>query len=118
MKTKKHPLARVPRSRGRKPGSRNVVTEEKRVLFAEAWKNLSPDVVCWIREVAMKNKAKAAELALKLAEFHVPKLQRSESIGADKNITVVVQTVPPLCAACKQRHLPEEPHPAAEGARA
>jgi hypothetical protein len=85
---------KVPGS-GRKKGTPNRATSVAREAWALAWADLAPDVAVWIREVRdgkpedgdgparEPDPAKAAELALKMAEYHVPRLAQQQVTGED-----------------------------------
>ena len=66
---------------GRVKGTPNKATAEIRSLFAKMLDGLAPEVEGWIRKVAEDDPGRAADLTLKLAEFHVPKLARTEIAG-------------------------------------
>jgi hypothetical protein len=90
---------------GRKKGTPNKVTSEAREAFALMFHSLAPDVEAWIRQTANgwdeevtigkgeaavtaikrtgKDPGKAADLAIRLAEYHIPKLGRTEVTGED-----------------------------------
>ncbi|SRR5712692_8330039 len=61
---------------GRRRGTPNKATAEARALFRAMLEDLAPQVEKWIRKTAEEDPGKAADLTLKLAEFHIPKLQR------------------------------------------
>ena len=94
---------KVPGS-GRKAGTPNRATSVAREAWGRAWEQLAPDVASWIREVhdgdgagedgRKPDPAKAAELALRMAEYHVPKLAQQALTGADGGaLTIVVQSL-------------------------
>ena len=68
---------------GRPKGAPNKVTAEAKALFLEAFGNLQGDLEGWIRATAADDPAKAADLTIKLAEYHFPKLGRREITGPD-----------------------------------
>src|SRR5438067_11440276 len=95
-------MAQGVKTGGRQKGVPNKITGEAREVFRRMFNSLAPDVEGWIRTTADGEKvtkvlkdggivevrmgadpAKAAELALRLAEFHLPKLGRTELTGAD-----------------------------------
>lgn len=94
----------LPKSGGRAKGTPNKTTSVAREAWSRAWDQLAPDVATWIREVRdgdgggedgrKPDPAKAAELALRMAEYHVPKLAQQALTGGDGGpLTVVVQTL-------------------------
>lgn len=68
---------------GRPKGSRNKTTEEIRALYQQLVEDKLPEMSGWLNQVAEKDPEKALELALKLSEYFIPKLQRTEVTGAD-----------------------------------
>lgn len=89
---------------GSRAGKPNRLTSTAREAWGKAWTELAPDVATWIREVhdgvgggedgRKPDPAKATELALKMAEYHVPKLAQQALTGADGGpLTIVVQTL-------------------------
>jgi hypothetical protein len=114
-------MAKGRKTGGRTKGSRNKLTADARAIFGETWQRLCPDLEEWIRrtaegepvpmvkrdgevyrpvldaagnEVMVRKDAdpgKAAELAIKMAKFHVPELGRQELVGdGGGSITVKV----------------------------
>lgn len=96
----------LPKTGGRKKGVPNKLTSVAREAWGRAWTELAPDVGTWIREVhdgspesdegpaRPPDPAKAAELALRMAEYHVPKVREPPvSVEAEGGkVTVVVQS--------------------------
>jgi hypothetical protein len=98
-------MAKGRKTGGRTKGVPNKVTSAARESFALMFDNLAPDVETWIRQTANgwddevtmgrgesavtvikrvgKDPGKAADLALRLAEYHIPKLGRTEVTGED-----------------------------------
>jgi hypothetical protein len=87
---------------GRKKGTPNKVTSVAREAFLATFDNLKPDLERWVRETAEgwesvkvtkeggtitvvegRDPAKAADLVIRMAEYHFPKLGRSEVTGPD-----------------------------------
>jgi hypothetical protein len=59
---------------GRQKGTPNKVTAEARQVFQAMFGRLAPKVETWIEATADNgDPAKAADLSLRLAEFHLPK---------------------------------------------
>jgi hypothetical protein len=76
---------------GSRKGRPNRVTAYSRETFRQIWEKIAPHVDTWIMRVAKKSPDKAAALALQLAEYHVPKLARTEVVGvADQPIRVLI----------------------------
>lgn len=98
-------MAKGRKTGGRTKGVPNKVTSAARESFALMFDSLAPDVETWIRQTANgwdnevtvgrgenatttikrvgKDPGKAADLALRLAEYHIPKLGRTEVTGED-----------------------------------
>lgn len=82
---------------GRKPGVPNKATTNAREAFARLVDANVERVQGWLDQIATTDGPKAAlDIFLKMAEFHVPKLARSEVTGKDGEPllpTVVVHEV-------------------------
>jgi hypothetical protein len=63
------------------PLERKRTKEDVKFVLAAAINNLAPEIERWIHEVAVDSPARAADLALRLAEHFVPKLSRQEVTG-------------------------------------
>lgn len=68
---------------GRKKGTPNTATKKAREAFAALADGNVERVQGWLNQVAEKDPATAMRLFLDLAEFSVPKLQRTELTGKD-----------------------------------
>jgi len=77
------PPRKPPRSPGRRPGVPNKITASARELFAAFLDHNAAFAQTWIDRVAKKNPKAALELLVKVAEFCLPKLQRTELTGAN-----------------------------------
>jgi hypothetical protein len=100
---------------GRKTGGRvkgvpNKVTGAARLAFLAVFDSLAPDLETWIQQTANgwdaeiqtkigpvivrqgKDPAKAADLLIRMAEYHLPKLGRQEIVG-DGGGAIQVQIV-------------------------
>lgn len=85
----------LPKSGGRAKGTPNKVTSVAREAWSLAWETTAPKVADWLEEVAKgkpeddngpgrpPDPAKAAELAIRMAEYHVPKLAQQQLTGAE-----------------------------------
>jgi hypothetical protein len=80
------PRDKVP-SRGSKPGERrggrekgtpNKVTKDIREAITQLLETCAPRMADWLERVAKDDPAKALDLALKAAEYAIPKLSRAE----------------------------------------
>ena len=76
-------MARGYKTGGRKVGVGNKTTVEVRQAIALIAERNVENFETWLGEVAAKDPYKASELFLKAIEYHIPKLARSETTGAD-----------------------------------
>jgi hypothetical protein len=78
--------------KGRKPGVANKATRDVRAALTAFAEGNVEKLQTWLDAVAEKDPAKAADLFIRVLEYHVPKLARTElsgSDGSDKiNVTV------------------------------
>lgn len=70
---------------GRNKGTPNRLTSDIRQCFADIMQNMGPRMEEWIERVAETDPGRAAEIILKLAEYHIPKLSRSIISGDKEN---------------------------------
>jgi hypothetical protein len=63
---------------GRKPGSLNRSTEEMKITIARAVNNTLNTISSDLEAIKKKDPERAIELALKLMEYSLPKLSRTE----------------------------------------
>ena len=70
---------------GRQKNTPNKVTADVRSIFAGIMERNAGSAEEWILRVAEDDPHKATDLLLRLAEFHVPKLQRQEVAGDPNN---------------------------------
>lgn len=85
----------LPKSGGRQAGTPNKATGIARLAFANFVDNNADKLQGWLEEIASNEKlgAKVAfDCLMQVAEFHVPKLARTEVVG-DKENPIIVQTV-------------------------
>lgn len=68
---------------GRPKGTPNRATAEVRQAIASLMQETAPKMAGWLERVAETDPAKAMDLALKAAEYHIPKLSRAEVTGED-----------------------------------
>jgi hypothetical protein len=68
---------------GRPKGTANKITGSVRAAFEELLRGNLPQVQQWLNDAAKDDPAKAVDLILKMAEFCLPKLQRTEHTGED-----------------------------------
>ena len=92
---------------GRPKGSANKITSAAREAFLLTFENLAPDIEGWIREVGdgydaihflsdgtrckykERDPGRAAELMIRMAEYHFPKLARTEFGNAEQKPFVI-----------------------------
>lgn len=80
---------------GRKPGSRNVKSEQWEALVSSLENEQSENFTLFMRSLwngTKADKALACDLYLKLLEFHKPKLARTDvkaDVTADVNVTIL-----------------------------
>lgn len=78
---------------GRKAGTPNKVTSAAREAFLATFGRLEGDLEGWIRQTAATDPGKAADLLIRMAEYHFPKLARAEVTGPDgEALTINVVT--------------------------
>jgi hypothetical protein len=64
--------------KGRRKGVPNKITRDVRAAVAELAQNNMHKLQGWLDRVAKKDPAKAADLFVRLLEYHIPKLARAE----------------------------------------
>lgn len=78
--------------KGRKKGSTNKATRDVRAIIAVvAEKNVSK-IDSWLARIGRKDPAKAMDLFLRMLEYHIPKLTRTEIVKDDKNVGRVIDS--------------------------
>lgn len=78
--------------KGRKKGSINAATRDVRAIIAVvAEKNVSK-IDSWLARIGRKDPAKAMDLFLRMLEYHIPKLTRTEIVKDDKNVGRVIDS--------------------------
>lgn len=63
---------------GRQKGTPNKLTSTARSAFLAAFGELEGEFKGWIEEIAKTDPGRAAELLIRMAEYHFPKLGRTE----------------------------------------
>jgi hypothetical protein len=86
-------MAQGKKTGGRKKGVPNKLTSVARSAFLATFGKLEGDLEGWIRETAENDPAKAADLTIRMAEYHFPKLGRTEVTGQDGGPVKVVEIV-------------------------
>lgn len=82
---------------GRKKDTPNKATKETRELFVQLVEERHDDIGVWLDKVAAKDPGKAVDLILRIAEYFIPKLARSEvdlsnSDGSLQPTTIIVNS--------------------------
>ena len=78
------PAKKGTRPPGRKRGVPNKVTQSAREIFAAFLDHNAPRAQEWIDRTAVRNPAKALDVLLRLSEFFLPKLQRTEVVAQQR----------------------------------
>lgn len=76
-------MAKGHKTGGRKKGVPNKLTTTARAAFLATFGKLEGDLEGWIRSGAQLDPLKAADLVVRMAEYHFPKLGRTEVTGLD-----------------------------------
>lgn len=74
-------MARGRKTGGRQPGSVNKVTADVRAAFAELLQANAAKLNGWLTRVGRDDPGRALDIVAKLAEYHIPKLTRTELSG-------------------------------------
>ena len=69
--------------KGRPPGTKNKATQAIRVAYQNLVEFNLENMSQWIGQVAAEDPAKAMDLMIKLSEYVLPKLARTEVTGAN-----------------------------------
>lgn len=77
---------------GKPKGAINKTTADVRQAIAMLAESSAPKVQEWLSLVAADDPAKAMDLWLKMIEYHIPKLARTEVTGKDGGPVVIVAT--------------------------
>lgn len=85
-------MAKGIKTGGRKKGVPNKLTSSAKEAFLLTFQRLAPDLEEWIRLAANDDPGKAADLTIRLAEYHYPKLGRTEVTG-DGGGSLVIKVV-------------------------
>lgn len=80
---------------GRKPNTPNKSTADVRATIAFIAERNVTQLEKWLDRIASEDPNKAADLFLRMIEYHIPKLQRSELTGPNgSQLSVVVRAEP------------------------
>ena len=67
---------------GRPTGSKNIATQQVRLAYQKLTEDNLGNMTLWLQEIARDNPKEAFELMLKMSEYVLPKLARTEITGA------------------------------------
>ena len=70
---------------GRKPGTKNKTTKHIREAYQKLTEDNLDNMSIWISQIASEDPAKAMDTMIKLSEYILPKLARTELTGNDGN---------------------------------
>lgn len=70
--------------RGRKKGELNKTTRDVREMVAVVAQKNAAKIDGWLSRIARKNPERALDLYLRMLEYHIPKLTRTEIVKDDK----------------------------------
>jgi hypothetical protein len=76
-------MAQGKKTGGRKKGVPNKLTSVGRQAFMATFGKLEGELEGWIREGAEGDPLKAADLLIRMAQYHFPKLGNTELTGKD-----------------------------------
>lgn len=81
---------------GRQKGTPNKVNSVAREAFLATFGRLEGDLETWIRSTADTDPGRAADLLIRMAEYHFPKLARSELSGPEgEGLSITVNLTGP-----------------------
>jgi hypothetical protein len=85
----------LPKTGGRKPGVANKATRDVREAIALLAQETCDDVRVWL--ISIEDPAKRLDLWLRMIEYHIPKLGRTEHVGANGEslpapATIIIQS--------------------------
>lgn len=89
-------MAKGVKTGGRQKGVPNKATKTAREAIAAMMELAAPKMAGWLEQVAAEDPAKAFDLVLKAAEYHIPKLARMEHAGDPESpvaVTVVERRI-------------------------
>ena len=67
---------------GRPAGSKNIATQQVRLAYQKLTEDNLENMTLWLQSIAAENPKEAFELMLKMSEYVLPKLARTEVTGA------------------------------------
>lgn len=78
--------------RGRKKGELNKTTRDVREMVAVVAQKNAAKIDGWLARVARKSPERALDLYLRMLEYHIPKLTRTEIVKDDKHVGRVIDS--------------------------
>ena len=68
---------------GRPSGSKNIATQQVRLAYQKLTEDNLENMTAWLQTIAVEDPKTAFELMLKMSEFIIPKIARTELTGKD-----------------------------------
>tara|TARA_R110002124_G_scaffold254748_2_gene420372 strand:- start:128 stop:505 length:378 start_codon:yes stop_codon:yes gene_type:complete len=68
---------------GRPAGSKNIATQQVRLAYQKLTEDNLQNMTLWLQDIAANDPKEAFELMLKMSEYVLPKLARTEVTGAN-----------------------------------
>ncbi|MCC7122273.1 MAG: hypothetical protein IT493_12015 [Gammaproteobacteria bacterium] len=115
MPTKGSPFVKGekrPATSGRRKGTPNKATRDVRAAIAAFSQDNVENMQKWLVRIARRDPGRAFELYIRVLEFHVPKLARTEVTGGD-GTPLTVQVVRFTDAPTMSHPPPDAEHPPA-----
>lgn len=78
--------------KGRKRGVPNKATGDVRTVIAKIAEKNASKIDAWLARIGRKNPAKAMDLYLRMLEYHIPKLVRTEIVKPPANSGRVIDS--------------------------
>jgi hypothetical protein len=88
-------MAKGKKTGGRGKGTPNKATADVRAAIAGLLEHAAPRMVAWLDDVAAEDPGRAMDIVTRLAEYHIPKLARTEQVG-DGGGPVQINVVSPF----------------------
>lgn len=86
----------MPPGPGRPKGTVNKATQNAREAIARFVDNNAGRLEGWLDQIAEKDPEAAFDAVMKVAEYHIPKLQRSEITGKDgEKLNITIKQITP-----------------------
>jgi hypothetical protein len=78
--------------KGRRKGVPNKATGDVRMIIAKIAERNASKLDAWLARIGRKNPAKAMDLYLRMLEYHIPKLTRTEIVKPTSNSGRVIDS--------------------------